>query len=232
MDAALIVFARVPGEGSLKTRLASLLDEGQRTILYRAFLRDTILQTRRAGVPVRWYLHPGVEGFDEEVHPGSIHPQAGNTLGERMQQAFEETRETGARRVAILGTDAPSLPPQVLLEAYERLVEPRSAVLGPAEDGGYYLLGLNALDTGFLSQMEYSRPDVLRKTERALLSQTASVSRLRTWYDVDMPEDLKRLRGEVVLHPERAPNTARLLLDPEWTRLLGEGAPAKVSLKR
>ncbi|MEM6328004.1 MAG: TIGR04282 family arsenosugar biosynthesis glycosyltransferase [Bacteroidota bacterium] len=207
----LLVFAKVPRPGRVKTRLTPPLTPQWAARLYDAFLRDALdqyaAQARHTpgdpeadpfglGEPasVRVYL-------DERPPAGlvpdaaEVHLQVGTGLGERMAAAFATAFADGFERVVVVGTDHPTLPPVLLGEAFRQLREPMTCVLSPSDDGGYVFLGLNDLAPG-LFDMEYSHTRVFRDTlEEAHLAQLSPVV-LPGHYDVDDADDLRRLIAE------------------------------------
>lgn len=204
-DAALIVFAKPPVPGGVKTRLTSLLTEREAADVYTAFLGDALEQYAGLGVDVRLYVAAPSSVVDGGLNAGLVDvvqqmntfAQCGTTLGERMLGAFAETFLAGYGRIVIVGTDHPTLPSAFLEEAFEQLTTPRTVVLGPAEDGGYYLLGMNDLRPEVFHEMSYSHDAVFDETVRRVAEGGAGLTVLPTWYDVDTPEDLVRLAEEV-----------------------------------
>ncbi|MEX1055820.1 MAG: TIGR04282 family arsenosugar biosynthesis glycosyltransferase, partial [Rhodothermales bacterium] len=139
------------------------------------------------------------------------HAQSGADLGSRMLRAFAETFAAGYERAAIVGTDHPTLPSQFIEHAFEALDERRSVVVGPAEDGGYYLLGMNELLSGLFLGMEYSHAAVLDETLARVADTGARLTVLPLWYDIDTAESLERLAAELREAENVAPRTSRIL---------------------
>ena len=200
MSAALIVFAKAPVPGRVKTRLTPPLAPEDAAALYAAFLHDsldayTAPDAFGEAVAVRLYL-AGNEEAPNVARPGlSVHRQRGEGLGARMQRSFVETFAAGFGRAVIVGTDHPTLPLAFLDEAFRALREPLTAVIGPSDDGGYYALGLNDLVPG-LFDMAYSHGDVFEATlDRVVASRVQAVV-LPAWYDVDDADALGRLADE------------------------------------
>lgn len=196
---ALIVFARVPEPGAVKTRLTGLLTEAEAARLYDAFLRDGLDAYGALPAAVRLYLAPSSGSLPDGLVPDGVtlHTQRGDGLGARMLGAFVEAFVAGYERVVIIGTDHPTLPIAFVERAFEELAAPLATVLGPSDDGGYYLLGMNELYPQLFQGMEYSHPDVFTDTLQRAHATPASVSILPTWYDVDTPEALRRLAADL-----------------------------------
>ncbi len=206
------------GVGGPKTRLASVLpDPRQREELQRAFLADVLAAAHAvAGAVVRVAIAPGgsPDGLaDMGVQPGHVLQQRGDTLGERERGVFAELFRRGAKHVVLVGSDIPLLTPAILEAAFEALArDPAHVVLGPAADGGYYLLGLAAptvpdLFTGVRWSTRYALMDTLRRCE----FEERRVTLLPILEDVDEPGDLARLREALAVEPSRAPRTAAFL---------------------
>lgn len=213
---ALIVFAKAPEPGRVKTRLCPPLTPAEAAALYDAFLRDALdryaaLATGPGGPAVRLYLDaPDRAPADLAPPAASVHRQRGRGLGERMLRAFVETFAAGHPAAVVVGTDHPTLPLAYLALAFEALADPLTAVLGPSDDGGYYLLGLNEVVSD-LFDMAYSHPDVFEDTlERAMEADLTPVV-LPAHYDVDDGPALRRLLSEWHGGADVGARTARLL---------------------
>ncbi len=211
---ALIVFAKVPQPGRVKTRLTPPLTPAEAAALYDAFLRDALdryagLGAAPGGPAVRLYL--AGDGGEDLARPGvSVHRQRGAGLGERMLRAFVETFAAGHDRAVVVGTDHPTLPLDFFGLAFDTLDDPLTAVLGPSDDGGYYLLGLNDIVPD-LFDMAYSHPDVFQDTlDRAMEVDLTPVV-LPAHYDVDDRASLARLVQEWRAGADPGPRTDRML---------------------
>lgn len=212
MDAALLVFAKVPRPGDVKTRLTPALSAADAARLYTAFLRDTLRQVVRLDTDVRLYLAPPLpeEGLDAVPSGVTVHAQEGEGLGERMRRGVEATLEAGYDRVLLMGSDHPTLPPSFLREAGRALQTPNSLCIGPSEDGGFYLLGLTAPFPELFDGMRYSHANVFADTLDRARDTDADVTILPRWYDVDTPRDLCRMLADLNDDGVDAPNTRRI----------------------
>lgn len=191
----LIVFSRFPEPHRTKTRLIPLLGPYGAAALQRQMTQHTlhcagILQSdHQVSVEIRF------EGGDEERmresfgREFSYRSQGTGDLGCRMARAVEDSYCHGARRTVIIGTDCPDVTPELVLTAFDHLND-AELVLGPATDGGYYLIGLRRPTAVLFSQIDWGTSRVLRETlvRASLLS--LSVSQLETLSDVDRPEDM------------------------------------------
>lgn len=207
---ALIVFARPPVVGKVKTRLTELISSDDAADLYRAFLHDALAQYATLQVDMRLYL--AEEGALQVPSFGaSTHLQRGSDLGARMLDAFLQTRAAGYGRIVIIGTDHPTLPSRFIGDAFKALATPPAIAIGPTEDGGYYLLGMAPVFEGLFNGIVFSRPDVFAKTLKKAQQTSAQISELPTWFDVDHPADLKRLLVSGAALPPRTAAVVRKL---------------------
>ncbi len=216
---ALIVFAKAPEAGRVKTRLTKVLAPEEAARLYAAFVRDALRQyaglggSQGFGPHVRLYAAPPVEAFPEALVPAGVtlHEQAGRGLGARMMNAFRETFGAGYARAVVIGTDHPTLPSAYVRRAFEALHVPPAVSLGPSTDGGYYLLGLTEPRPALFEGMTYSHAGVFEQTAARAEATPARLTVLPTWYDVDTPADLRRLRAELARSGPEAPATRAAL---------------------
>jgi rSAM/selenodomain-associated transferase 1 len=168
------------------------------TGLRTALLRDTLA----AVAPVDAQKAVVYTPLDGEAEIQRVTPfdamfiaQRGATLGERMRNGASDLLARGFGRVVLVGADLPTLPAAYIVEALERLTRPQeSLVLGPAEDGGYYLIGLTHVHGGLFDGIPWGTTDVLRRTQEAAAVLRLKVELLPIWYDVDLPSDLQRVR--------------------------------------
>lgn len=219
---ALIVFAKVPRAGRVKTRLSPPLAPADAARLYDAFLRDALdLYAGAAGGPafadpfglgaplaVRLYLDdPAAAPPDLVPAPVTVHAQRGDGLGARMARAFAETFAAGHPSAVVIGTDHPTLPPPFIGEAVRASSAPLAVAIGPSDDGGYYLLGTGELAPG-LFDMPYSHARVFEDTVEAALDAGLDPTILPPHYDVDDADALRRLAAEWRAGADVGPRTA------------------------
>lgn len=213
MNAALIVFAKVPRPGHVKTRLTPVLTPEEAARLYRAFLQDALGLYQHLEVDTRLYLAPPLPNERPDWLPVSMElfEQRGASLGARMCKALRETFEEAYHRVCILGTDHPTLPLAFVRQAFSALDAPRSVCIGPSEDGGYYLLGMNAFYPQLFEGMTYSHDDVFSDTLARVETTDAQLTVLPRWYDVDTPTMLRRMVDDLKEEGVTAPHTQSLV---------------------
>ncbi len=210
-DSCIIVFAKAPIIGHVKTRLATDLDETVVVNLYRNFVKDIIDKITDSGHVLKiFYDPPGSEPLMSDWL-GTRHAyflQKGPDLGQKMANAFSDVFNQGIVRAILIGTDFPDLPGKILTDAMLSL-ETHDAVIGPAVDGGYYLIGFSS-DSFFpeiFNNMPWGTSAVYQKTMDVFSSSGISVHQLLKWRDIDNYDDLKNLIHSLKDHPQKAPKT-------------------------
>jgi len=214
--AALVVMARYPTPGRVKTRLARAIGANQASALYRAFVQDLDERFAVRTGAVIWAFDPPESDFPALVRAGvRCMPQVGRDLGERMHACFCLLTGEHFDRVLLLGADVPHVRDEWFAEA-EAVLDQADVVLGPTDDGGYYLIGMREPHDLF-SGVPMSTPCVLAETLAKAESARLRVHLLPRTFDVDEVEDLTRLRRELTLHAGqlRLPRTAACLKDLE-----------------
>jgi uncharacterized protein len=206
---AILIFSKSAQSGNVKTRLQPFLNEEQSLKLHIALLQDTIQKALLARADPLLYLAGGME---LPFAPGiQVREQNGKDLGERMLNAFREALKLYSK-VIIIGTDSPTFPLTAFDQAYQRL-ENHDVVLGPSEDGGYYLIALSKIIPEIFYDVPWGTAEVLNVTLRLLGKK--KVSLLEQCFDIDQPADLERLREEL-----KQNNAAYLSHVREWLRAL------------
>lgn len=208
--ATLCIFAKPPVAGSAKTRLATAIGAQRASALARAFLVDTC----RAVRDVRWArtVLATTGALEPALHRELGLPvwhQGEGDLGARMERVLSRALDESAFVIA-LGADSPGMPPH-LLEAAREALTSADAVIGPADDGGFYLLGLRRCPAGLLADLPWSAPDTHTRTVERLRAHGLTVTVLAPWFDVDHAEDLARLEGLLDRGAIVAPATRRVL---------------------
>jgi len=198
---AIAVMAKEPVPGRVKTRLVSHLRPEQASLLYRAFLLDTIETVQSVGTADRFlaFTPESAEEFFRDIVPEGwvLLCQKGLYLGERLANVTQTLFDQGYGRVVILGSDSPDLPAGIIRQAFVDLKR-ADVIIGPCNDGGYYLIGMRSPVPGIFSGIPWSTPAVMEATmERAALFKV-ELSLLSPWYDVDTWEDLLHLKDAVI----------------------------------
>lgn len=194
MKPVLIIFTRAPEPGRVKTRLMPFLSPGQCARLHDAFIRDIVEKfAGRKDLDLRIAFTPaGSEAYFSSYGIELI-PQGGGDLGDRMARCLEQALSGGASKAVLIGTDVPHLSPDAVNDAFIKL-DDYDLVFGPAEDGGYYLVGARErLPVGLFKNVNWSSPETLAQTLERARDIGASAARIQEYFDVDTPEDLERL---------------------------------------
>lgn len=211
----LIVVAKQPAPGHTKTRLTPPLSPQQAADLYECFLRDTLELMRRVPSVQRAIAYLPIEArsyFAQLAPDFDLIPQTGTDLGARLDHALTHYLDQGYDRAAIMNSDGPTLPIENLQSAFEALSDHTDVVLGPSDDGGYYLIGLKKPAPRLLREARMSTPDVLTDTLALAREEKLRVLLLPQWYDVDDVASLQQLIAELQTAPPAvAPHTRSFL---------------------
>lgn len=205
------IFAKPPVPGEAKTRLAREVGFVEAARLARAFLHDTW-----ATVSTLPWARPILATTTSDLIPFGlgddlvVWPQGPGDLGNRLERILARgVAEAG--QALVIGADIPGLP-QGHLDVARHVLESHDVVLGPTEDGGFYLIGASRhLPVGALSDIPWSCEDTLTKTEERLMRAGLSLARAPSWFDVDEPADLVRARQMLAHNPMAAPRTRQAL---------------------
>lgn len=194
---AVVVMAKVPRPGRVKTRLVPPLSPDEAAALYAAFLSDVVLSAgqaaeRRRAAPILACALAGGDSI-EDAHglvPAGwrVIEQRGTDLGARIEGAREDA---GARHVVILGSDSPTLPSDRIDAAFDA-IERVGCAVGPTDDGGYYAIAFDGPHPEILSGIPWSTDGVMAATRRAAAQAGIRIEEIPPWYDVDVAEDLPR----------------------------------------
>jgi hypothetical protein len=188
---ALVIFVRNPVLGQVKTRLAKDIGDERACAIYLQLLDHTLKITRSLSFRKFIYYADEVSDYDLWSVPGyTKRMQHGNDLGERMLNSFKELFEQGFTRIVIIGSDCLQLQTENLQEAVT-LLESNTAVIGPASDGGYYLLGLTKLYPDLFVNKPWSTNQVFTKTIDDFNNQGISYALLEELSDIDDITDLE-----------------------------------------
>jgi len=200
MQRMLLVVAKRPAAGQTKTRLCPPLTGEAAAALYACFLRDTLDLMRQVPNVERGivYLPEAALDYFSALAPDmQLSLQQGISLGERLDHLLTVALEAGASQAVVMDSDSPTLPAEYLVQAFDALAGPSDVVLGPCEDGGYYLIGLKRPQPRLLRDVQMSTPNVVRDTLALAEQLGLLVTLLPPWYDVDTVAELARLRAEL-----------------------------------
>lgn len=190
----LIIFVKYPEPGKVKSRIASDLGAERAAEVYSRIAKAVIEKVSKPDT------HGTIICFDPPERENEIklwlgidkHPyerQSGRTIGEKMSNAFHSVFSRGAEKAVLIGTDIPEITAGTVTDAFDRLNE-TDVVLGPAEDGGYYLMGLRNLEPLLFRDIEWSTNLVLRQTIGRIKERKLSYNLLQTLKDVDTADDI------------------------------------------
>ena len=212
---ALVIFAKAPIPGEVKTRLCPPLTPDEAATLHGSFVLDMLERSKTAvaklKLPFDRYLACMPSStlvffkIMEERQSVKLIDQIGNDLGARMQHTFETMFGKGYERVFIVGTDVPSLPLDHYTQALA-LLEKNDLVLGPALDGGYYLIGLKRMVPDLFVGVLWSTEQVLEMTQEKATKLGLKTALLPPWRDVDTIEDLQALIETSALDAKKPKN--------------------------
>ena len=205
----LLVFARLPEAGRVKTRLAAEIGLERALAVYESMLRDTIASigpsTAETEIEFLWPPTPGANGaaLRRAFATHAVAMQTGETLGDRLSMAFSERfffHRT--HKIVAIGVDDPLLPRELIDHAFA-LLDSCEYVLGPAEDGGYYLVGCRAMsfEPSIFQGIAWGTPSVLSNTIGRIAATGRTLATLPRRFDIDTAADLERYARELGWQP-------------------------------
>ena len=212
-DRAIAIMAKAPRPDHAKTRLRAAADlESQVVALYRCFVEDTLSLAGSVDNAQVAIVCPTDDAEQIAAWLPSVRAiaQRGHGLAAGLTSAFAVLHEEGCRRIVALNGDSPHLPGAILNRAFELLGD-SDVVIGPTEDGGYYLVALKAPRPALFDAGTLGTASALAELCARAQALNLSVAFTETCYDVDAPHDLARLVDELRDDPQRAPRTAALL---------------------
>ena len=211
-----MIFARQPVPGKVKTRLSPPLLPEEAAALYACMLGDVLAMAASLPDVEKYLFYDGgeesLEYFKGRAPGMTCIPQRGKDLGERMAEALRDAFSMGNGAAVIIGTDSPDLPFAYIEDAFCRLKPGENeVVVGPSEDGGYYLVGMTRLHRELFRDISWSSDKVMKETMKRASDAGIAISLLPMWRDVDTAADLERpeLRDEM----NSAPLTREFLLN-------------------
>src|SRR5437588_9965848 len=215
-DRVLVIMAKAPRTGAVKTRLAASLSPAAVTGFYRYLLVDTLSLARSLDHVEVAIMCPDsdVSQLAQLVGNGTpVVGQNGEGLAAGLTSVFAHFTGSGMRRVIAFNSDSPHLPRSVLEQAFETLAA-HDVVVGPTHDGGYYLVGAKAFHPTLFAGDGMGTSSALERLLSRARALELSVGFATPFYDIDVADDVTRLAAELRLAPTRAPRTARWL--NEW----------------
>ena len=200
---ALVVFAKAPIPGTVKTRLCPPLSPEEATALHSSFVMDAIERTKKISGKLKAARfvacdpameHPFFKALRSH-HGIKLVQQRGQNLGERMAETMQELLHRDYASVVITGCDLPTLPAGEISRAFG-LLDEQDCVLGPCPDGGYYLVGLRRPCPELFSDIPWGASEVLRLTKEKATALNLKLGLTAPWSDIDTPDDLHTLINE------------------------------------
>ena len=220
-DRVLVIMAKAPRPGEVKTRLASSLSPAAVAAFYCCLLDDTLALARSLGDVEVAIMCPDSDvnelaqlaGAQLANNEASVVAQKGQGLAAGLTSVFAHFAEGHQRRIIAFNSDSPHLPRSVLEDAFETLAA-HDVVVGPTHDGGYYLVGAKASHPTLFAHDGMGTSSALERLLSRARTLELSVGFAAPFYDIDVVDDLTRLKEELRLAPARAPRTAAWL--KEW----------------
>lgn len=194
----LIIFVKNPILGKVKTRLAATIGPEKALAIYHLLLHRTQAITHKLTCDKALYYAdfiPAADNWDQVIYTKYL--QSHGDLGERMEKAFQNGFAQHYNRICIIGSDCYELTSEIIQQAFRKLEE-NEVILGPSEDGGYYLLGLTNHQPFLFRNKLWSTETVLLETLRDVKAKGLSVALLPTLTDVDEEKDLSTMRHDLV----------------------------------
>jgi rSAM/selenodomain-associated transferase 1 len=183
---------RIPEYGNVKQRLAAQIGHDEALKAYSSMLYDTITNVSRLkGVDIYGFYEGKVSQQANILERFDALPQQGKDLGERMLNAVSQLLKMGYNKVILIGSDSPDIPLKVIYKAIRKL-DCHDIVVGPSEDGGYYLLGMKRLLPAVFKDISWGTSAVMSSTLENIKKAKLSVSLLPQWYDIDNLKGLNR----------------------------------------
>ena len=226
MDRVLVIMAKAPRPGAVKTRLTPSLSPEVVTAFYRCLLDDTLALARSlVGVEVAIMCPPSDVNELEPLagNDVSVVAQQGQGLAAGLTSVFAHFAEGHQRRIIAFNSDSPHLPPSRLQDAFETLAA-HDLTVGPTHDGGYYLVGAKASHPSLFAHDGMGTSSALERLLARARALELSVGFAEPFYDIDVADDLARLAAELRLAPARAPRTAQWLT--EWELVAAQSRTA------
>lgn len=189
----LIIFVKNPVAGKVKTRLAKTIGDDKALEIYVHLLEITRKAAEGADCTRHLFYSDDIAADDWSLDKFNKHLQAGSDLGEKMKNAFHHILTLGAKRVIIIGSDCPGLTSEIVEDAFKALMD-KDVCVGPAKDGGYYLLGMKELHPALFEEKEWSTDSVFEDTVVDLMENRLTYARLPQLSDVDTIYDLHLMK--------------------------------------
>jgi rSAM/selenodomain-associated transferase 1 len=193
-ERALIVFARNPVKGKVKSRLAKTLGNDKALEIYLRLLSLTYKHTKKLDCDKFLFLSEFIDdGLYDSTYSKKL--QKGSDLGLRMLNAFEDLFDAGYNKIVLIGVDCSSLTEEILEESFDKL-NAHDVVIGPSQDGGYYLIGLKKPYEFLFANMTWGNDKVLQETIKRIAENNMTFYLVKELIDIDEEEDLQLTNSE------------------------------------
>ena len=207
-SASLIIFARHPEKGKVKTRLAKTLGAEKATEFYRLCAEHLFQETKKLPPEIKRYIYfDGIENENRlQAWAGAdfnYAVQADGSLGRRLENAFSIQFSQGAGKVLIVASDVPDISSSIMVRAF-RSLDNYEIVIGPCHDGGYYMIGMKQMHRDIFNGIPWSTSQVYTRTLTNINKLGISLCQLRSLYDIDKEEDLNQW-SKTIITPESNP---------------------------
>ncbi|MFC1667792.1 TIGR04282 family arsenosugar biosynthesis glycosyltransferase [Chlamydiota bacterium] len=206
----LIVFVKYPEPGSVKTRLGASIGDRNASLIYKELTELILKNTANRNYKTVIYFAPQKRKKEIIAWLGGFHEyyaQQGELLGQKLQHAFKEVFRNGAKKIVVIGTDCPYVCSRLINKAFSEL-DSGDCVIGPAQDGGYYLLGMKRYYPEIFTDIEWSTATVFTQTAEQMRKSQLDFSVLSVLSDIDTYHDLHTLKKDL---SSRQVNSDRLL---------------------
>ncbi|WP_051249671.1 TIGR04282 family arsenosugar biosynthesis glycosyltransferase [Maridesulfovibrio zosterae] len=196
MNQSVLIFIKYPQSGKVKTRLGKVIGDELAALFYRSFVEDILEKLEQAKVSITLCYDPFRPLKQYQKWLGCRHfiPQRGESLGERMENAFQDNFAGNCTSCTLIGSDIPGIDPQIVQDSLE-LLKKSTACIGPANDGGYYLIGFQKdnLSKTIFKDMKWSTDTVFNTTLQRLKNEKLNPAILPYFSDIDTLDDLHKL---------------------------------------
>ena len=196
MHQTVLIFIKYPLAGKVKTRLGKIIGDKLAALFYSSFVKDILEKLEQTKVSITLCYDPfrPLEQYKEWLGSKHFIPQRGESLGERMENAFQDTFAGNCTSCILIGSDIPGIDPQIVQDGLESLKK-STACIGPAHDGGYYLIGFQKdnVSTNIFENMKWSTDSVFKTTIQRLKNDKIYPTILPYYSDVDTLDDLHKL---------------------------------------
>jgi rSAM/selenodomain-associated transferase 1 len=209
---ALLIFAKVPNPGKVKTRLLPAITPKDASEIHESCILDTLYLARKMAGCDLLVFSAGGTAYYAKLRNGNmrVFPQRGEGLGERLERAFRKAFRMRYQEVIVIGTDSPWMGTECLRTAFTSLAQ-HDLVLGPTDDGGYFLLGLSKFVPQVFRGISWSTEKVCTQTLRMARRAKLSTKLFANEFDLDRPEDLARAGRLLKKDPSRSPALAKAI---------------------